>query len=404
MGYSHYWRRPKVLDPIKFAAAVADCRKVCSAVPIPLGDGSGENEPIWLYNLIAFNGHVHSESFCRDGDGLLWPTEKAEGVAGIGKSAEGGNWFAGPKVTSRCVDSNGDGSYESFILEPDAGREEDDKGLVFDCCKTNYRPYDLCVQFCLIVFKEWFGDEFLVTSDGSQEQWNEAADGCQVFLGYGLLFELDSPAKIKALPDKPKPIPADDTTEYHLAQLRKQYPWAKPKDSKTTPWARAAANLRKELRLSFPGIKFSVQSDSYSMGNSVSVRWAMGPTTKEVEAIANKYEYGTFDGMTDTSGVDHSRFGEAVEEVLGRAKHVSCSRSLDNAAVETAGRALCKIQRVEYQGQYTSHVYGNGDRDCLSDHVYRMFSECSLPAGATVTGVEHAGGDYREPYRITWTA
>lgn len=209
MGYTHYWRRVRELDALKFAAAVADCRKICSALPIPLGDGSGEGEPIFDQELIAFNGHVDSGSFSRDGSGLNWPSEKAEGVATVGQEAAGGHWFAGRVLSSRAVAENGDGSYESFIVERVVGRDPqraDKKGRFFDCCKTNFRPYDLLVQCSLIALKEHLGDQIRVTSDGTSEQWNEARDGCQVFLGYGLLFELDDQTP-DTLPDVPPPPP-----------------------------------------------------------------------------------------------------------------------------------------------------------------------------------------------------
>lgn len=209
MGYTHYWRRVRELDPLNFAAAVADCRKICNALPIPIGDGLGEGEPVFTHELIAFNGHVDSGSFSRDGVGLMWPSEKAEGVATVGQNARGpGNWCGGSYLGSRAVAENGDGSYESFIVEQRVDRDKnqaDLKGRYFDCCKTNFRPYDLLVQCSLIALKEHLGDQIRVTSDGSSEQWNEARDGCQVFLGYGLLFELDdkTPDTLPDLPPEP---------------------------------------------------------------------------------------------------------------------------------------------------------------------------------------------------------
>lgn len=194
MGYTHYWYRPQVLDPQKFRAAVADCKKVCDALPIPLGNGLGEGEPEFSERRIWFNGHVNSGQFCRSGAGLAWPTDDAHGVAGAGDpDPETGSWFAGGMVNSRCVGADGDGSYETFgVLQEMADDEyaiKSERGW-FACCKTNYRPYDLDVQCCLIVFAEHFGDQFKVSSDGDDEQWNEARSVCQHVLGYGLMFEM----------------------------------------------------------------------------------------------------------------------------------------------------------------------------------------------------------------------
>lgn len=200
MGYTHYWYRNTTLDAAKFAAAVADCKKVCAALPIPLGDGCGEGEPVFDTNLVALNGHVTSGSMMPQVarvDGLLWPSRKAEGVAGWSSTEPpvAGMWFAGAKVSARTLPESGDGSYESFVIEQtwDGSHAiKGDDGKHFDCCKTNMRPYDLCVQCCLVVFKEHFGDAVKVRSDGDSEDWNEARDVCQHVLGYGLLFALDA--------------------------------------------------------------------------------------------------------------------------------------------------------------------------------------------------------------------
>ena len=108
-------------------------------------------------------------------------------------------WCAGPMVGSRAVAENGDGSYETFhvprawpMTERSDRRKPDGMGFHFDCCKTNFLPYDLCVQCCLIVLDYHLGpDLFRVNSDGTDGQWNEARDACQSVLGYGLLFRLD---------------------------------------------------------------------------------------------------------------------------------------------------------------------------------------------------------------------
>lgn len=199
-----------------------------------------------------------------------------------------------------------------------------------------------------------------------------------------------------------------------VAELRARYPWAKPatatdaRGRQISTHARAAANLREELRRTFPGVAFSVRSDSFSMGNSVDVGWELGPTTAEVDAIAGKYQHGHFDGMQDLYEDDHSAYGSAVESVLGRSKYVSCQRGIPDEAREIVGRALCELQHKDFTDLNDYHLYGDGDYSTtIGEHVYRMFRECSLPAGATVTGAEHipeADHDkYRQPYRVAFT-
>lgn len=108
-----------------------------------------------------------------------------------------------------------------------------------------------------------------------------------------------------------------------VAELKALYPNAKQDGS---PWARAAANIRMELKARFPGQKFSVTSESYANGCSVNVRWTGGPERGEVESIANKYQLGTFDGMQDMYIDDNSARANAISRVLGEAKFVFCSR------------------------------------------------------------------------------
>ena len=63
--------------------------------------------------------------------------------------------------------------------------------------------------------------------------------------------------------------------------------------------AETAKLVRAALAKNFPGVKFSVRSDVYSGGASIHVRWVLGPTTKEVDAIAGQYGSASFDGMID---------------------------------------------------------------------------------------------------------
>ena len=150
MGYTHYWYRSKTLSPGKFALAVADCEKVCNGLEIPLGDCFGEGAPKFSPRSISFNG--------------------------------------------RAIDSEGDGSYEPFRIDQvfaDEHRATNAHGQLFAFTKTNFRPYDLCVQACLIVFDFHFSEDLVVSSDGDDKAWNEARSACQHFLGYGPHFKLE---------------------------------------------------------------------------------------------------------------------------------------------------------------------------------------------------------------------
>lgn len=69
--------------------------------------------------------------------------------------------------------------------------------------------------------------------------------------------------------------------------------------SKYLSVADTAKLVRQALKAAFPGVKFSVRSDSYSGGASIRVRWTDGPTVKVVEAVTNRYRGADFDGMQD---------------------------------------------------------------------------------------------------------
>ncbi len=59
--------------------------------------------------------------------------------------------------------------------------------------------------------------------------------------------------------------------------------------------------VRKALKKAFPGFKFYVNSESYSGGSSLKVKWMDGPTEKEVSAVTGAYGGSHFDGMIDMS-------------------------------------------------------------------------------------------------------
>ncbi len=65
--------------------------------------------------------------------------------------------------------------------------------------------------------------------------------------------------------------------------------------------AETAKLVRAALKRAFPGVKFSVRSETYSMGASIDVSWTAGPATAEVSPVAKAYASKRFDGMIDGS-------------------------------------------------------------------------------------------------------
>lgn len=91
--------------------------------------------------------------------------------------------------------------------------------------------------------------------------------------------------------------------------------------------ADGSRNLKKELQAKFPGIKFSVKSKVFSGGDDINVSYELGPTTKEVEAIANKYQEGNFDGMIDLYTYNED---QSFTSRNGGAKYVFVDRHIPN--------------------------------------------------------------------------
>lgn len=70
-----------------------------------------------------------------------------------------------------------------------------------------------------------------------------------------------------------------------------------------TQAAKVAALIKAELKEKFPGTQFSLKSETYSGGNSVTVRFDAakdGLKRSDIEPIVLKYQEGHFDGMTDS--------------------------------------------------------------------------------------------------------
>lgn len=63
--------------------------------------------------------------------------------------------------------------------------------------------------------------------------------------------------------------------------------------------ADTAKLVRIALKREFPGVKFSVRSDTYAGGASIRIHWTDGPTKPEVEKITRAYAGADFDGSID---------------------------------------------------------------------------------------------------------
>lgn len=192
MGYTHYWYRPETLDPATFRAFTSDVRKCCdvaATMGLKIAGGFGDGLPVITDTAIAFNGasqcgHAKDESVV-----IPWPTLTAVGVGTQGE-AKAGSWFAGSLLATRTC--NGDCSYETFAIDQHETKPDYAKAdpLVFACCKTAFRPYDVLVTGVLIALKHHFGETVRVSSDGDDPQWEDGRILTSVACGYGQRFHV----------------------------------------------------------------------------------------------------------------------------------------------------------------------------------------------------------------------
>jgi len=144
---------------------------------------------------------------------------------------------------------------------------------------------------------------------------------------------------------------------------------------KLSSHAAAAAAIKTELSTIYPHVKFSVKSESFSMGDSVHVNWTDGPTSDEVDSIISKYQYGHFNSMDDMYESTNRRAD------IPQSKYVSGSRSI---SAELEAILLPDAEKLFCSDHY------NNVRD-VNDFIRRIFYHCSIPSGATVTGIVSTG-------------
>ena len=139
---------------------------------------------------------------------------------------------------------------------------------------------------------------------------------------------------------------------------------------KKTSHAAASAAIKAELSKAFPSVKFSVRSDSFSMGNSVDISWQNGPTVAQVEAISQKYQYGSFNGMEDI--YETTNYRDDIPQAKWVSEHREVSEELIKQVAEQLGQ-LHKFPENDY-------------RENADQTSRRLLYKTEIPA--TYTGVK----------------
>jgi len=100
--------------------------------------------------------------------------------------------------------------------------------------------------------------------------------------------------------------------------------------------ADTAKLIRKALKESFPGVKFSVRSKTYSGGASINIGYEDGPTNDMVKSVISPFEGAYFDGMIDYKGSCYASLDGEVVSFGADSIFVerSASDSLVNEAID----------------------------------------------------------------------
>lgn len=130
-----------------------------------------------------------------------------------------------------------------------------------------------------------------------------------------------------------------------------------------------AQAVKKELTKAFPNVKFSCTYQTYSMWSSVDIGWVDWPTEREVEVIAKKYQYGTFDWMTDMYEYTNNR------DDIPQAKYVSCRREMS-------------ISTRENITKWIDSLWDNTFANDWRDLIYCLFNKYPIPVWATVLWIK----------------
>lgn len=157
----------------------------------------------------------------------------------------------------------------------------------------------------------------------------------------------------------------------------------------------AAKNIRIELGLAFPGIKFSIKSRRFSMGDAIDVSWVDGPTSKQVDEIIDRYSAGSFNGMDDSYTYSRDFWIKA----FGDAKYVHSRRDMSDAAI---GRAI-RLVASKYAANLAELGLPNPSLEAFKRGDYRnvQLIACSWAPGRDMLSDAILSAAYRQCYALS---
>ncbi len=169
--------------------------------------------------------------------------------------------------------------------------------------------------------------------------------------------------------------------------------------------AETAKLVRAALKRDFPGVKFSVRSDSYAGGASIRVRYEDGPTVQQVQGTTSLFTGSSFDAMIDLKSYHDTLLADEdgnVRTVHFGADYVFVDRDYSAATMEAVtaelGEALGRDDLDFARFTYTRVRKDNGKgwKDVRSGHNGESWN-AFLPVHVDSDGVAYplsGGGEY----------
>ena len=161
--------------------------------------------------------------------------------------------------------------------------------------------------------------------------------------------------------------------------------------------AETAKLVRAALKESFPGIRFSVRSSTYSMGASINISYTNGPTYDAVKNVVAMFEGAYFDGMTDYKGYNYSSL-DGVETSFG-ANYIFVNREFTLEVMQAAVQQACEYYGLQVpavkdnsRGAFIADFIDYNDQRRIMDRVSAI-NLCQAQPSPTLARVAFLGDD-----------
>lgn len=154
-----------------------------------------------------------------------------------------------------------------------------------------------------------------------------------------------------------------------IEKARKRFsyiPFPKPKDGYLKNGEKSR-NLRAVLAHEFPGVKFSVSTNTYSGGSSATVSYENGPSYSKVERLVDEFQTSRNEPMTDY----WDYVPTATTQVCGGWSYTHVNRKVTDEKIK------------QYAEEYFAKKVG-ADKRYIESESYQLLKRTDIPNGAYV--------------------